>query len=430
MVTTESRNEVSFLRGRYNTALYRRHNQAFRVGAALHFSHAKQHDVLLLTPLEEHEKADADFNRESVDFTIKLRAQTEPSQEQYAPYTARAAWRVLRAIDWVHMHHEQTYDIMSDRDIAWPDKKEWTDQAVEYFLENNSGIAFSVAPLDITMRRAAVMMKPYFTYFRNYYPHSNNFFYAAHWWHPVIYEAQMVGGNDEEQDTVVSQTDQTFYNQVLVDRPLRMLLLREAAPRYSRLSPESANIFDNLHMFHGIVYDILAYEGWTIEQKRAELYRVIKALRYQQGDESYVRKFRTPHPDMDPRIYYDWLKGTEGEMNRIMREMMQEMTPLMIAQGMDSDMHERMMVQFKMKLTPGLQPGEIPGSLHDALMQLMPDMRMMPGSMEPGETPQTMVEAMLSGWQEKYADMPDISPYPMDSEPTAPPLPQGRDDRR
>jgi hypothetical protein len=304
VLAVEQRNEVAFLRGPYNIAFFYRHNRAFRVGAALHFSHAKQHDVLLLTPLARHAEADAQFDQESVAFIEQLTAHTEPTQEYYAPYTARAAWRVLRTIDWAHMHHEQTYDIMSDRDIPWDQKKAWTDRSVRYYLNND--VAFSPAPLDVTMRRAAVMMKPYFTLFRNYYPRSNNFFYAAHWWHPVIYEAQMIGGNDAEQEMVVQQTDDTFYAQVLKGRPLRMLLLREAAPRYSRLTPESANIFDNLHMFHGITYDILAYEGWTIAQKRAELYRVIKALSYQPGDEQLARKFRVPHPNMDPRVYEEW----------------------------------------------------------------------------------------------------------------------------
>lgn len=84
VVTTEQRNAVSFLRGRYNTALYRRHNQAFRVGAALHFAHAKQHDVLWLTALEKHGVEDAEFDREATEFTVELKARTEPSQEQYA----------------------------------------------------------------------------------------------------------------------------------------------------------------------------------------------------------------------------------------------------------------------------------------------------------------------------------------------------------
>ena len=189
----EKRNEVSFLRGPYNIELFKRHNTAFRVGAAMHFSHAKQHDVLLLTPAARAAEVDAGFDAESLAFARRLRAKTEPTQELYAPYMARAAWRALRAIDWTHMHHEQTYDIMADRDIPWAEKKRWTDRSLAYYLRND--VAFSPAPLDVTMRRAAVMMKPYFTLFRNRYPQSNNFFYAAHWWHPALYEAQMVGGN-------------------------------------------------------------------------------------------------------------------------------------------------------------------------------------------------------------------------------------------
>ncbi|OGI03357.1 MAG: hypothetical protein A2Y25_08495 [Candidatus Melainabacteria bacterium GWF2_37_15] len=139
---------------------------------------------------------------------------------------------------------------MSDDDISWTEKKKWTDRAVKYYL-TELNLPRSPAPLDVTMRRAAVMMKPYFTLFRNYYPLSNNFFYYAHWWHPVIYEAQMISGNDKEQDIAVEQTD-SLTSVILQDRPLKMLLSREGMPRYSRFSPESANIFDNLHMLHGI----------------------------------------------------------------------------------------------------------------------------------------------------------------------------------
>jgi hypothetical protein len=113
----------------------------------------------------------------------------------YGPATGRIAWDLYKAIDWTHIHHEQTYDILSDRRIPWDRKKEVTDRAVRYYLQKDR-IARSPAPLDVTMRRAAVMMKPYFTRFRNYYPQSNNFFFAAHWWHPAVYEAQMIGGLD------------------------------------------------------------------------------------------------------------------------------------------------------------------------------------------------------------------------------------------
>ena len=66
-----------------------------------------------------------------------------------------------------------------------------------------------------------------------------------------------------------------------------------------------------------------------------------------------------------------------------------------------------------MKMTAGMQDGEIEGSLHDALMNLMPDMKEMTGSMEPGETPTGVVETMIRGRQAKHGSMPDVEPWPM-----------------
>ena len=63
----------------------------------------------------------------------------------------------------------------------------------------------------------------------------------------------MISGNDKDQETTLSQMNATMLDEVFKDRPQRMLLLREMAPRYSRMSPEAANAFDNLHMLHGIV---------------------------------------------------------------------------------------------------------------------------------------------------------------------------------
>ena len=113
---------------------------------------------------------------------------------------------------------------------------------------------------------------------------------------------------------------------------------------------------------------------------------------------------------------------SEGEMNRIMMEMMEEMMPMMMPEDMPAQMHEKMMAQFKIKMTPGIQQGELPGSLHDAMMKIMPKMKMDPASMEPGQTPKKMIDMMLKGWEKKYASMPDIEPMPMDKEPSAPPL--------
>lgn len=407
----EQRNEITYRRGPYNLAFFYRHNDSYRYSSAFHYYHGKQHDVLQLTPLDQHQTVDLWFDGDIVAYTITKKARVEPTMMLYGPYVGMMAWTLYRAIDWTHMHHEQTYDILSSRRVDWGDKGKVTEKAVWYYLKLNS-VARSCAPLDITMRRAGTMMKPYFTYYRNYYPRSNNFAYIAHWWHPVIYEAMMYAEETRlTQQQVIDSTNKTMLDKVFLNRPLRMLLSREAMPRYSRLSPESANIFDNLHMLHGIAYDILAYEGWTEEEKRAELYRVIEAMSYQEGDEKLARKFEVPYPGMDPRVYYQWMRTVEGDMTRIMVEMLQEMLPVMMPDGISEEKRAQVTEQLLKKLTPDFQQGEYRGSLADALKEIVPDMQLMPASENPGETPNMMIEAMLKGYEAKYGGMADVEEY-------------------
>ena len=189
-------------------------------------------------------------------------------------------------------------------------------------------------------------------------------------------------------------------------------------PRYARMSPESANIFDNLHMLHGIAYSILAYPGWSIEEKRAEMYRVIEAMGYQPGDEAYTRRFREPHPEFDPRTYPAWVRSPMGAMGTIMMEMLMEMLPMMYPGGLSKASHAAIMQQMMKNGRLGIEPGEIPGSLNDAFMRVAPGMRMMPGAVEPGETPTIMVEHMLTAWKAKAARIPDLAPIDMTVEPS------------
>lgn len=416
----EQRNEVSFLKGPYNLAFFYRHNKAYRIGAGMHFFHSKQHDLLQLTPFEDHAAVDARFDREAQGWLTDPPA-TEPEMPYYSSYIDRAMHTLFRTIDWTHMHHEQTYDVMAFRDITWLEKKIWTDRAVKYYLTaQDQGIPRSVAPLELTMRRAGIMMKPYFNYFRNFYPGDQSLFYVAHWWHPAVYETMMISGN-RDQDIAIPQVIDLMYRNVMRDRPGRMLLSREIMPRYTRMSPESANIFDNLHMLHGIAYSILAYKGWSIEEKRAEMYRVINAMGYQPGDEVYARRVKEPYPSFDPRTYPAWVRSPMGAMGMIMMDMLMEMLPMMYPQGLSQAQKAAIMQQMMKNGRLGIEPGEVPGSLHDALMRVAPGMKMMPGGMEPGQTTQMMVDMMVESWRRKAAHIPDVPPIDMTVEPTLAP---------
>ena len=461
----ERRNDIAHPRTPYQFSFYKRHRRSYRVAGSLHFAHSKLHDVLLLTPFANSAKEDAKLYGE----VLKMYNQPpniEPTMEMFAPYAARATWRLFRTIDGVHLLHEMTQDIMSDADIPWDQKDEELKKIYKVYRDRYSKVALSPAPLDVTMRRAAVMMKPYFSLTRNYYPKNNNFFYAAHWWHPTVYESLMLGGNGKGQDLLMNAMEDRFRDQVISKPPQRMLLSREGTPRYSRLSPETANVFDNLHMLHGITYDIFAYDGWTVEQKRAELYRVLDAMAYKPGDEKLVRKFKTPRPDLNPLSYDDWVTSNQGSMTTMMLEMLDEMMAVhgsgshgdhggrgshsKMGHGSHGDGHsemdhgdrgdghqmehggdrggmnhgesggdamKRLRHQLTLKLTPGIQEGEIAGSFADAMKQIMPEMAM-PGMDEPGTVSPLMVKAMLDGWYQKYGDLPDIAPFAMDREPT------------
>jgi hypothetical protein len=83
------------------------------------------------------------------------------------------------------------------------------------------------------------------------------------------------------------------------------------------------------------------------------------------------------------------------------------------------------MDQMRMKLTPGMQDGEYEGSLHDAMMKVMPDMKMtdmMREGLKPGKTPRMMIDAMLAGWRSKHGDMAAVAPFDMSADPSPPPI--------
>ncbi|MBC6419151.1 MAG: hypothetical protein GDA44_10385 [Prochloron sp. SP5CPC1] len=423
----EQRNGIAHPRTPYQLAFYNRHRRSYRVAGALHFAHSKLHDVLLLTPFQNHAKADTKLYEEII-AVYNNPPRIEPTMELYAPYTARATWRLFRTIDSVHLLHEMTEDVMAAKSIPWEEKEQALEEVYDYYTSTYKDIVLSPAPLDVTMRRAGVMMKPYFSLTRNYYTKNNNFFYAAHWWHPAVYESMMIGGNDEEQDRMIEKMEDLFREHVIPNPPMRMLLSREGSPRYSRLSPETANVFDNLHMLHGITYDIFVYSGWTIAQKRKELYRVLDAMSYQPGDEKLVRKFTIPKVNINPLVYDDWLKTVDGAMTGIMMEMLDDMMSHHGSHGSHGAMHhgvinpeiqQQLKAQLKLKLTPGIQEGEIPGSFLNVMMEIVPDMNLSPTVREPGEIPPIMIEAMLKGWEQKYANLPDIEPISMEQEPEA-----------
>ena len=314
----EQRDEIYRRRAPYLWAFYKRHPEDYRLTAIAHWAHGRISDVIMSTAYDQDAITEADaLFVEQANILLDQPAKVEPKQEYVGPAFARLAPLAPKVIDWTHELHEALYDLMADDRLTETERLRYIRQETDYYL-SEPGMAFSPAPLDVVINeRLNLMEQPWFKGFRTRWPKATALFWAFHWWHPAVYEAQVVYG--ERQRAAILKIDEVLKQEVIPNPPNRMLLSRELMPRFSRIAPEAANIFDNLHQFHGIVYDILASP--LVKDKHAELYRMVDLMLSRPGDRELARADQVPfpHPDFDPLVYDEWMLTGHGEMGRIMR---------------------------------------------------------------------------------------------------------------
>ena len=313
----EQRDEIYRRRAPYLWAFYKRHPEDYYLTAVAHWAHGSISDVVMRTPYEPEAIAEADSRFLAQGKALLDRPpKGEPKQEYVGPAFARLAPLAPKVIDWTHELHEALYDLMADDRMTEAERLHAIQTETDYYLSEPE-FAFSPAPLEVIVNdRLKLMEQPWFKAFRTHWPKATGLFWAFHWWHPVVYEAQVVHGN--AQRAAILKIDETFKTELIANPPNRMLLSRETMPRFCRMAPAAANIFDNLHQFHGVVYDILASP--LVHDKQAELYRMIGLMLSRPGDRELARPDAVPfpHPDLDPLVYYEWMRTGHGEMGRIM----------------------------------------------------------------------------------------------------------------
>jgi hypothetical protein len=185
--------------------------------------------------------------------------------------------------DWAHVLHRQAYDVWADEGIPMEEKDARMAEILAYY-RSRPGVAFSTTPKSMELMDG----QPYSLAFRERYPKFNGLIWAYHWLQVGLYEPLMVGRTPDERQALVAGTVARFW-QMLEDPPRTMPYLMPmtaaVAPTFAARYPEVAVVFDNLHMMHDVVSDILASEGVPRERKRAEILRAAALFR---DDTSYV----------------------------------------------------------------------------------------------------------------------------------------------
>jgi hypothetical protein len=179
--------------------------------------------------------------------------------------------------DWAHILHRQAYDIWADERIPLEQKDAQMAEVLAYY-RSRPDIAFSLQPKSMELMDG----QHYSLAFRERYPKFNGLIWAYHWLQVGLYEPLMAGRTTEERQALVRATV-TRFGQMLERAPETMPYLMPmtaaVAPTFAARYPEIAIIFDNLHMMHDVVSDILASPAVPRDRKRAEILRAAALFR-------------------------------------------------------------------------------------------------------------------------------------------------------
>lgn len=232
------------------------------------FGHSNLYENLLLTGGNNVPAIEDRARKETLAF-IATKPRLNPNEEAIAPTYMKLAWRAQNAFDEAHALHRATYDIVVSDE---PDK----DRAIRNVLAYYRDSAYA-----LTSKRLDHHRLDQFSYsqsFRKRFPLFNATIWAYHYLQVAVYDP-LHAAQDLTAKTQAVRPILTTYRGYLAQPPVQwtfMPLTAELSPLFAARYPEIANIFDNLHMLHDNISDILTSERLpTWEAKRAEIYHLV-----------------------------------------------------------------------------------------------------------------------------------------------------------
>jgi hypothetical protein len=275
--------EQFYLPASHNWAFRQNYNAAERMFYAFDYGHAILYETLWTRPAAPESLLEETIY-DRLTRRVLVRPPRLPLEEaaievEYAKLVPEA--KVM--FDWAHILHRQTYDVWADERIPLEEKDRHMAEILAYY-RSRPDIAFSTQPKSMELMDGQF----YSLAFRERFPKFNGLIWGYHWLQVGLYEPLLVGRSAEERQAGVRATVARFW-QMLENPPESMPYLMPMtaaiAPTFAARYPEISIVFDNLHMMHDVVSDILASDQVPRNRKRAEILRAIELFR---DDTSYV----------------------------------------------------------------------------------------------------------------------------------------------
>ena len=276
LAAQDQRDEWFYMPGGFNWQFLGTYPAAARLFNAFDYGHAVLYERLYRERGDASEALEEEYRYLTTDLLVRP-PRFAVVEEAVMPAYAKAAWRAKQMFDWAHLLHRQLYDIYSDDRLGTAAKDSLVEQVTDYYLARRD---YAFAPVPKTMD---LMEGQYFSRtFRRAYPKFNGLIWAYHWLQVGLYEPLIEGETPAERKAGVDAAMARFWS-MLEDPPSRMPafmpMTSAIAPRFSERHPRAAAIFDNLHMMHDIISDVLAADTIPHDRKREVIYAQLDELR-------------------------------------------------------------------------------------------------------------------------------------------------------
>ncbi len=252
------------------------------------FGHSNLYENLLLTGGTDVPAIEDRARKETLAF-IATKPRLNPNEEAIAPTYMKLAWRAQNTFDEAHALHRATYDIVVSDE---PDKDRAIRNVLNYYRES----AYAITSKRLDHHRLDQF--PYSKAFRKRFPLFNATIWSYHYLQVAVYDP-LQAAPDLTAKTQAVRPILTTYRGYLAKPPVQwtfMPLTAELSPTFAARYPEIANIFDNLHMLHDNISDILTSELLaTWEEKRVEIYRLVNTYYLASADATNPMIVRTQH---------------------------------------------------------------------------------------------------------------------------------------
>lgn len=204
-----------------------------------------------------------------IDWVLNHPPKLMPDEGAISPTFLRLYGYLEKVFDWSHVLHAQTIDVLTDAEMT-DDEKDAEIERLWAFYRDSAPFTITGLPMNMEY----LWSDPHSQTFRKTYPKVNGLFWGYHWLQTSMYDMLY----RTPTNTHIAQYDVVGarYHEIELYKTDRefMPMMGESSPRFSKRFPEMANAFDNLHMLHDMVNDILASDLGS-EEKAEQIKRSI-----------------------------------------------------------------------------------------------------------------------------------------------------------